>query len=111
MSASRTPQNGIAERMNRSIMNSTRTLMMEKNVSQKYWREVVSTAVYSMNQMQVKKGTIKTHFDIWHGYAPNVNYFKVFGSKYYILKYARKCKIGAKIDEGIFLSYSTKSKV
>jgi len=27
------PQNGIAERRNRSIMDCTRTLMMEKNVS------------------------------------------------------------------------------
>ena len=30
------PQNGIAERRNRSIMDYARTLMMEKNVSLKY---------------------------------------------------------------------------
>ena len=36
-SAPRTPpQNGVAERRNRSIMDCARTLMMEKNVSLKY---------------------------------------------------------------------------
>lgn len=111
MSAPRTPpQNGIAKRRNKSITDYERILMMEKNVSQKYWREVVSTAVYTMNQVQVKKGTNKTHFKLWYGYAPNMNYFKVFGRKYYILKDARKGKLDAKSDEGIFLGYSTKRK-
>ena len=43
------PQNGIVERRNRSIMDCARTLMMKKNVALKYWREVVSTGVYTLN--------------------------------------------------------------
>ena len=35
-------QNGIAERRNRSIMNCARTLMIEKNVAIKYWKEAIS---------------------------------------------------------------------
>ena len=58
----------------------------------------------------MKKGTKKTPLELWYGYAPNVNYFKVFGSKCYILKDAMKVKLDAKSDEGIFLGYSTKSK-
>jgi transposase InsO family protein len=50
MSAPRTPpKNRIIERRNRSIMDCAMTLMMEKNVSQTYWREAVSTAVYTLN--------------------------------------------------------------
>ncbi|MGI4370307.1 hypothetical protein ACR2V4_27330 [Klebsiella pneumoniae] len=50
VSASRTPQqNGIVERRNRSIVDCARTLMIEKNVPQTFWREAISTTVYTLN--------------------------------------------------------------
>ena len=39
-----------------------------------------------------------------------MKYFKIFGSKCYILKDDRNGKFDAKSDEGIFLGYSTRSK-
>ena len=57
-----------------------------------------------------RKGTHSTPFELWYGYSPNVKYFKVFGSKCYILKDARNGKFDAKSEEGIFLGYSTRSK-
>ena len=49
-SAPRTPpQNGIAKRRNRSILDYARTLMIQKKVALKYWREAVSTVVYTLN--------------------------------------------------------------
>ena len=63
-----------------------------------------------MNRVQVKKSTNVTSFDLWYGYEPNVKYFKVFGRKCYFLKDNRNGKLDAKIGEGIFLGYSTKSK-
>ena len=110
-SAPRTPpQNGTAERRNRSIMDYARTLMMEKNISLKYQREVISTNVYTLKHVRVKKGTHSTPFELWYGYQPNVKYFKVFGKKCYILKDFRNGKLDAKSEEGIFLGYSTRSK-
>ena len=94
------PQNRISKRRNRSIMDCARTLMMEKNVALKYWREAVSTTGYTLNQVQVKKSTHSTPFEPLYGCPPNVKYFKVFGRKYYILKDFRK----------VFLGYSTRSK-
>ena len=43
------PQNGIVERINMPIMDYVKTLIMEKNVALKYWREVVSIVVYTLN--------------------------------------------------------------
>ena len=78
MLAPRTPpQNGIAERRNRSIIDYVRTLIMEKIVSKKYWREVVSIVVYTLNRLQVKKGTNVIPFELGYGYAPYVKYFKI----------------------------------
>ena len=39
-----------------------------------------------------------------------MKYFKIFGSKSYILKDDRNGKFDAKSDEGIFLGYSKRSK-
>ena len=83
---------------------------MEKNLALKYWREFVSTTIYTLNLVQVKKGTHSTPFELWYGYSPNVKYFKVFWSKFYILKDFRNGKLDAKSEEGIFLGYSTRSK-
>ncbi len=51
------PQKAIEERRNKSVIDYARTLMMEKNVTLKYWREAISTTIYTLNQVQVKKGT------------------------------------------------------
>lgn len=91
-------------------MDYTRTLMIEKSISKKYWREDVSIVVYTLNSVQVKKGRNATHFELWYGYAPNVKYFKIFGRKFYILKDNRNRRLDAKSDEGRFLGQSTKSK-
>ena len=110
-STPRTPlQNGIVERRNRSVIDCAKTLMMEKNVTLKYWREAVSTSIYSLNRVQINKGTNATPFELWYGHLPNVNHFKVFGCKCYILKESRNDKFDAKSDEGIFLGYSTRIK-
>ena len=91
-------------------MDYARTLMMEKNIALKYWREDVSTTVYTLNHAQVKKGTHSTPFELWYGYSPNVKYFKVFGSKCYILKDFKNGKLDEISEEGIFLGYSIRSK-
>ena len=110
-STPRTPlQNDKVEIKNRSMIDCARTLMMEKNVALKYQREAISTAVYTLNRVQIKKGTNATPFELWYGYSPNVKHFKVFGCKCYILKEFRNRKFDAKSDEGIFLAYSSRSK-
>ena len=43
------PQKGIAKRRNIYVMDYARTMMMEKNVVLKYWKEVVNTIVYTLN--------------------------------------------------------------
>ena len=73
-------------------------------------REAISTTIYTLNRVQFKKGTHSTPFELWYGYSLNVKYFKVFGTKCYILKDSRNGNFDAKSEEGIFLGYSTRSK-
>ena len=73
--------------------------MIEKNIAIKYWKEAISTAVHTLNWVQLKKDTFKTPYELWYGYKPNVSYLKVFGSKCYILKESRKDKMDVKGDK------------
>ena len=52
VSAPSTPQeNGIAKRRNRSIMYFAKTLMIEKNVAIKYWKDVNRIVVHNLNKI------------------------------------------------------------
>lgn len=111
LSAPRTPQqNGTAERNNRSVVEDAMTMLIQGGVSKTFWKEPVSTSVYTMNQVLVKRGKDKTPYEYWYGRSPNVNYLKIFGSKCFIKRGDYISKFDAKSDEGIFLGYSTKGK-
>ena len=39
-------QNGVAERMNRTLMESARSMLSHAGLSNRYWAEAVATAAY-----------------------------------------------------------------
>ena len=51
--------------------------MIEKNIAIKYWKEAISTAVHTLNWVQLKKDSFKTPYELWYGYKPNLSYLKV----------------------------------
>ena len=73
--------------------------------------EVVNTSCHIGNRIFFQVGTKKTAYEIWNEEKPKVKYFRVFGSKCYILNDRENLgKFDAKSDEGIFLRYSTTSR-
>ena len=79
-------------------MDCARSLMIEKNVAIKYWKEAIGTAIHTLYRVQLKKNSNQTPYELWYDYKPNVSYFKVFGRKCYILKESRKGKFYVKGD-------------
>jgi len=41
-------QNGVAERLNRTLMESARAMLSHSNLPNKFWAEAVATAAYLM---------------------------------------------------------------
>ena len=107
----RTPkQNGIIKRINRSIIEATRAILIENDVSKMFWREAMNIIVYTMNRVQVRKDTNETPCELQFGHSPIVKYFIIFGRKCYIKRGDDVGKFDAKSDEGMFLGYSLKSR-
>ena len=57
----------------KTIIEATREMMLENNISKIFWREVVNTTVYTMNIVQLRQGTNNTPYELWFGHTPSMN--------------------------------------
>ena len=93
------------------IQEMARVMLLNKNIPQKFWAEVVNTSCHIGNRIYFRVGTKKTSYEIWRKKKLKVKYFRIFGCKCYILNdRVNLGKFDAKSDEGIFLGYSTNSQ-
>ncbi|GJX43081.1 retrovirus-related pol polyprotein from transposon TNT 1-94 [Tanacetum coccineum] len=89
----------------------TRTMLNEQSIPQKVWCNVVDTATYILNRILIRSFLGKTPYELFKGKNPSLEYFKVFGSKCFILNTKDYLtKFDPKSTEGIFLDYSPNSK-
>ncbi|GJZ90433.1 retrovirus-related pol polyprotein from transposon TNT 1-94 [Tanacetum coccineum] len=85
-STPRTPQsNGMVERKNRTLLEMSRTMLNEQPLPQKFWCYAVDTSTYILNQILIRAILGKTPYELLRGRKPTLDYFRVFGSKCFIL--------------------------
>ena len=72
-------QNGVAERLNRSITTTVRSLLADANLPDRLWGEAAVTANYLRNRAPSLPGSMKTPEEMWNGQKPLVSHLKVFG--------------------------------
>ena len=70
-------QNGVAERMNRSIVEMARSML--GSMPRRFWAEAVSTAVHLRNRSPTSAVAGKTPYEALHGRKPDVRNLKPFG--------------------------------
>ena len=105
-SSPRTPeQNGVVERKNRTLVEMARTLLVEGQLSKRFWAEAVNTSCYILNRAMVRPVIKKTPYHLLKDKKPNLGYFRVFGSKVFIHNNDKSDldKFEAKSDQGVFL--------
>jgi hypothetical protein len=106
------PQNGVAERLNRTLLNSVRTMLKHMDCEKKWWAEAVTTACYVKNRVTtVGLPSNTTPYAIWFGARPNVSHLRVFGAKcWYVTPKAQRDKLDDRSREGMMLGYSATQK-
>jgi transposase InsO family protein len=101
-------QNGAVERKNRTLLDMARTMLDEYKTLDRFWAEAINTSCYSINRLYLHRILKKTSYELLTGEKPNVSYFRVFGSKCFILvKRGRKSKFAPKAVEGFLLGYDS----
>ena len=104
-------QNGVAERMNRTIVQMARAMFDDSGTPDMFWSEAAHTAVNILNKAHVRVNSDKTPYELWYGNSPSVRHFKVFGSNCFIKNNDEKLgKFEPRSDEGILLGYSSTSR-
>jgi transposase InsO family protein len=104
-------QNGVLERKNRILLDMARTMLDEYKTTDRFWAEAINTACYPINRLYLHRILKKTSYELLTGKKPNVSYFRVFGSKCFILiKRGRKSKFAPKAVEGFLLGYDSNTR-
>jgi transposase InsO family protein len=104
-------QKGVVERKNRTLLDMARTMLDEYKTPDQFWAEAINTACYSINCLYLHQILKKTSYELLTSKKPNVSYFRIFGSKCFILiKRGRKSKFARKVVEGFLLGYDSNTR-
>jgi len=82
----KTPQqNGVAKRLNRTLVTSARTMLIQAKLPQKFWVEALNTTVYLHNRSPTRAVDSATPSDheAWTGVKPDVKHLRSFGCTAY----------------------------
>ena len=77
-------QNGIAERLNRTLITMVRAMLREAQVKKEWWVYAVITANYLRNRSPAT-GLSKTPREMWTGEKPSLAHLRVWGSTAWVL--------------------------
>lgn len=73
-------QNGVAERMNRTIVERGRCLIFDAGLDKTYWAEAANMAVFLINRSVCSILVDKTPEEVWTGNKVDLTNLKLFGS-------------------------------
>ena len=114
LSVPKTPeQNGVAERMNRTLVESVRSMLADAKLPHNYWAETLSTATYLRNIRRSTAVKGKTPFEAWTSRKPNVKHLRVFGCDACMLMCQKmnERNLSLKLENAFFLAMAPKRKV
>lgn len=107
--------NGIAERENRILCDTARSMLFAADLSReertKLWAEAVYTAAYIRNRIPNNRtGNNTTPHELWFGSKPDVSHLRVFGSTAFVhVPDVKRKKFDAKSRKVVFVGYDWKT--
>lgn len=105
------PQNGVAERFNRIVLEIARALLYDAKVDKRYWKFAVATANYLRNRTILVDSSgedgakDKTPYELWHGHPPDLPRLRRWGCR--VLYYSKpEGKLESRVMEATFVLYA-----
>ena len=105
-------QNGVAERMNRTLIDSARAMVVHAGLSNSYWVEAVATAAKLRNRASTfaLQGDT-TPYQKWFERKPDVGHLRMFGCVAYAhIPNCERQKLDTKAKKLRFVDYCKNSK-
>ena len=104
-------QNGVAERMNRTLVETIRSMLIDSKLPHKFWAEALATATYIRNRCTTKAIDGMTPYEAWTGAKPTVKHLRVFGCDAFVhIPKDERHKLDSKSKKCILLGYGEHTK-
>uniref|UniRef100_A0ACD5XBE3 Uncharacterized protein n=1 Tax=Avena sativa TaxID=4498 RepID=A0ACD5XBE3_AVESA len=98
-------QNGVAERMNRTIISRARCMLSNAGMHRRFWAEAANTACYLINRSPSIPLEKKTLIEVWSGSPADYSQLRVFGCTAYA--HVDNGKLEPRAVKCIFLGYGS----
>lgn len=99
-------QNGLCERLNRSVVEKARCLLYDGGLNLEFWAEAANTAVYLRNRTVAAGLNGKTPYEVWTNTKPDLSHLRIFGSTVMVhVAKEKRHKWDKKSRECILLGY------
>nr|GEU39227.1 putative polyprotein [Tanacetum cinerariifolium] len=98
-------QNRVAERMNRTLLERTRCLLLNAGLDRSFWVEALNTACYLINGSPATAIDCKTSIEVWSGKPADYSKLRVFGCPAYYN--VSDGKLDPRGEKGIFTGYDS----
>nr|GEY96269.1 retrovirus-related Pol polyprotein from transposon TNT 1-94 [Tanacetum cinerariifolium] len=104
LTVSGTPQqNGLAERMNRTLMDKVRCLLIQSGLPKTFWAEATCTAVYLINRSPSTAIDKKTPMEMWSRHPSDYEMLRTFGCVAY--SHVQQGKLEPRAVKCVLLGY------
>lgn len=104
-------RNGVAERRNRSLLDITRCLLLDKSLPGHLWGEAVKAAGDILNLRSTKRHPDMTPNELFSGLKPSITHLRIFGSPAFShIPKPSKSKLDPRSEQCILLSFDESAK-
>ncbi|KAG9454908.1 hypothetical protein H6P81_007812 [Aristolochia fimbriata] len=99
-------QNGVAERMNRTLLERARCMRLLAELPKVFWAEAVNTTCYIINRSPSTTIELKTPEVVWTGMPVDYSNLRIFGCAAYVhVQDNHRSKLDPKSKYCIFVGY------
>ena len=92
--------------MDRTLVESIRSMLADSELPKRFWVETLSTATYLCNRSPTNAVQDKTPYEAWTGNKPDVSHLRIFGCDVYShVPKDERSKLDSKTRRSIFLGY------
>ena len=103
--------NGVSKKMNKKLIDNSRSMLNDADLSQDYWEEVVNTTCYVVNRSSTWTLVDKTPYETWVGKRNSLIHLRLFGCDSFVhIPKERRQKLDNKSKKCIFVEYKDRVK-
>jgi transposase InsO family protein len=98
-------QNGVSERVNRTLIEMVRAVLIASGLPTYLWGEALQFAVYIRNRVPTPALDGKTPYEAWRGERPELGHIRAWGTEVWVRREVKGSKLEPKATKHVFVGF------